>query len=156
MSDSLIDIFAKSAAVHLTILVAATLFFLMAGLRSIKHEEPDAPLFLALAFFFFVIHVFYIANYPDDSPISNPFAGFSIWHWTVVLAAPALVALYLVLGAVHLCFYRFRQGIYDLFFGATLVCYLYIIGGAWPLDVKAILTLVWGLTFFKLELNPAI
>jgi hypothetical protein len=155
MTESLTDIFAHSAVLHLTILVAAALFFAMAGLRSIKHEEPEGFLYLTLALFFFLIHLFYIANYPDDSPVTNPFREWSVWHWTVVLGAPALVVLYLMLGAVHLCLYRFRQGMYNFFFGMTLICYLYMLGGGWPLDVKAILTLAWGLTWFKLELNPA-
>lgn len=154
MNESLISIFAHSAVIHLTILVAASLFFLMAGIRSVKEDEPEALLYLSLAFFFFIIHIFYLANFPKDSPIASPLAKWSIWSWMVVLATPALVILYLVLGAVHCMFYRFRQGFYDIFFGGTLACYVYLLGEQWPLDVRAVLTLLWGLTWFKLELNP--
>jgi hypothetical protein len=156
MAESLIDIFTKSAILHLTVLVAAFLFFLMAGIRSVKEGEPEGFLYLTLAIFFFLIHLFYIANFPSDSPVANPFNDWSVWNWMVVLCAPALVVLYLTLGAIHCLFYRFRQGAYNLFFGASLACYVWMLGGEWPLDVRAILTVVWGLTFFKLELNPAL
>ncbi len=155
MTESLLDIFTHSAIVHVTALVAAFLFFLMAGLRSVKNREPEGFLFFTLALFFFLIHLFYIANLPDDSPMANPFRNWSVWNWMVVLATPALIVLYLVLGAVRCVLSRFHQGLYGIFFGLTLLCYVYLLGGNWPADAKAILTLIWGITWFNLELNHA-
>jgi hypothetical protein len=154
MTETLSDIFTQNVVVHLIALVAAFLFFLMAGLRALKHQDPEGFLFLTLAVFFFLIHIFYMANFPDDSPLLNPFTDWSAWNWLVVLAAPSLIALYLTLGAFHLFVLRIQQGLYGIFFGLTLVCFLYMVGGQWPLDVKGVLTLTWGTLWFNLELNP--
>lgn len=156
MLDSLTDIFAKSAQIHQVVFVAGIIFFVMAAMRSLKHDDTDAALHIALAFFFTIGHILCVVYYPNDSPIPNPFKSLDIWQWMVMLAAPALAVLFVVMGAMHLCFYRIRQGIYNLFFGGSLVAYIYFIGGGWPLDVKAFLTLTWGLTWFKLELDPAL
>jgi hypothetical protein len=87
--------------------------------------------------------------------MADPFRDWSIWNWMVVLAAPALITLYLVLGAMHCVLFRFHQGLYGIFFGLTLLCYVYLVGGEWPVDAKAILTLIWGITWFNLELSHA-
>jgi len=155
MTESLLDIFAHSAVAHVSALVAVFLFFLMAGLRSLKNQEPKGFLFFTLALFFFLIHLFYIANSPDDSSAADPFRDWSIWNWIVVLATPALIVLYLVLGAIHCVLFRFHRGLYRIFFGMTLLCYVYMVGGQWPVDARAILTLIWGVTWFNLELNQA-
>ena len=154
VTETLSEIFAQNTTLHLIALVTAFLFFLMAGLRSLKHEEPEGFLFLTISLFFLLIHIFYIANFPDISALINPFAGLTTWNWLVLLAAPGLIALYLALGTLHLFLLRFRQGLYNIFFGLTLVCFLYMLGGEWSADVKAILTLTWGSVWLNLELNP--
>ena len=155
MLDSLTDIFAKSAQMHQVIFVAAIIFFAMASIRSMSHDEMDSGLNIALTFFFLAGHILSVTFFPDNSPVPNPFATLNVWQWMVMLAAPALIVLYVIMGTLHLCLYRIRQGVYSIFFGSTLACYLYWLGGGWPLDVKAFLALAWGLTWFKLELDPA-
>jgi hypothetical protein len=48
-----------------------------------------------------------------------------------------------------------HDGLVKLFFGLTLLCYLYILGANWPLDIRAVLTLVWLGFFFKTEMAIA-
>ncbi len=156
MLDSLTDIFAKSAQLHQVIFVAAIIFFVMASLRSIKHDEMDSGLNIALAFFFLAGHVLSVTFFPNDSPVANPFKSLDVWQWMVMLAAPAFIILFVTMGTMHLCFYRIRQGSYSLFFGSSLACYMYWLGAGWPPDVKAFIALAFGLTWFKLELDPKI
>ena len=42
-----------------------------------------------------------------------------------------------------------------VFFGLTLLCYLYMVGQSWPIDVKGILTIIWLTMLFKTELSVA-
>ncbi|MBI5266545.1 MAG: hypothetical protein HY851_04850 [candidate division Zixibacteria bacterium] len=156
MTETLSDIVTRNALVHLVALLAGSLFLLVTGLRALRRENPEGFLYLTLALFLFLVHVFYISNFPDDSPVINPFADWSAWNWLVVLGAPSLILLYLTLGTYHLLALRVRQGIYGLFFGLTLLCFVYMIGGQWPTDVKGAVTLTWGTVWFNWELNPTL
>lgn len=154
MAETLSDIVARNALVHLVALLAAALFFLANGFRALRRENPEGFLYLTLALFFFLVHAFYISNFPDDSPVINPFVDWSAWNWLALLGAPSLIFLYLTLGTYHLFALRLKQGLYGLFFGLTLLCFVYMIGGQWPMDVKGALTLTWGTVWFNWELNP--
>ncbi|MEA2031264.1 MAG: hypothetical protein U9N55_06690 [candidate division Zixibacteria bacterium] len=42
-----------------------------------------------------------------------------------------------------------------LFFGLTLLCYLFIVGPHWPADCKGIMAIIYGGVWFNLEMKTA-
>jgi hypothetical protein len=155
MPVTLEHIFAEGASLLMTGLVATALFFLMAGLREIRNNQLQGLLFLTLALFFAGVHALYAVNLPADSPLARMLAGLGFWGWVGAIFAPALIGMYLVRGLVSFVLTHVRVGLIKLFFGLTLVCYLYMLGNTWPADVKGILIIIWGLTWLEVETSPA-
>lgn len=155
MEKALEYIFAGSSSLILPGLIAAALFFAMAGLREIKENCLEGFLYLALSLFFSLAHFFLLSNTTSASFISQAVAKPGFWDWLVSLLAPALIVLYLGFGLLNILAARFREALVKTFFGLTLACYLYLIGSHWPVDVRGILTLIWCGTWFDLELKTA-
>jgi hypothetical protein len=156
MEQPLEYIFAGSSFLILSGLVAAALFFAMAGLREIKESCLEGLLYLALSLFFVLAHFFLLFNTTSANCISHAVAQPDFWGWLISLLAPALIVLYLGFGLFSLLTARFREALVKTFFGLTLACYLYILGPHWPVDVRGILTLIWCGTWFDLELKTAL
>lgn len=148
-------IFAEGAFLLMTGLVAIALFFLMAGLREIRDRQLPGLLFLSLALFFAGVHVLYAVNLPADSTVARMLADLGFWGWLGAIFAPALIGMYFVRGLVSFVLTHLRAGLIKLFFGLTLLCYLYMLGDAWPADVKGILIIIWSLTWLEVETSHA-
>ena len=155
MPLTLEHIFAEGAFLLMTGLVATALFFLMTGLREVKNHQLQGLLFLSLALFFAGVHALYVVHLPADSSVSRMLADLGLWGWLGAIFAPALIGMYLVRGLVSFVMANLRVGLIKVFFGLTLVCYLYMLGDAWPADVKGILIIIWGLTWLNVETSHA-
>ncbi len=134
-------------------MVTAALFFLMVGLRELRSLRLEGFLYLMLAIFFGSCHLYYLFNLPIDAPSAFWLSKISFWDWCVQIFAPALIVLFLLLGIVNFGFSRFKAGLIKIFFGLTLVCYLFMVGIAWPTDVKGVMAVVWSFIWFDVELG---
>jgi len=155
MEQHLEYIFAGSSLLILSGLVAAALFFAMAGLREIKESCQEGLLYLALSLFFALAHIFLLFNATSANCINHAVAQSDFWGWLISLLAPVLIILFLGFGLFNFLTARFREALVKTFFGLTLACYLYMLGSHWPVDVRGILILIWGGTWFNLELTTA-
>lgn len=155
MESSIQHLLTGSYTLQLYGLLAAALFFAMIGIRELRDERLDGLLFLAMAGFFALAHLFYLLQLPVDSPLAGIVSQGEIWKWLAFVLAPVLIFLYLMFGLYSFVRYRFRDGLLKLFFGLTLLCYLYMLGQYWAVDVKGILTLTWTLIWLDVELGTA-
>ncbi|MBD3258426.1 hypothetical protein GF377_08325 [candidate division GN15 bacterium] len=152
MDQTIAQTFANGTIAQLAALLGLSVFFVIMGLRELKQEHPQGLVYLALALFLLLAHAFQFVHIPADGPLGNPLDGFNLWSWLVVIAAPALVALFIIRSLVSFAFSAGREGMVKLFFGLTLLCFMYMLGSDWPLDVKGILTAIWLVVLFHLEL----
>jgi hypothetical protein len=155
MDYSIAQAFINSSLLHLCALLAASMFFGMIGLKILQDEDLGGMLFIAFSIFFFCAHLLYLFNLPPGNPLTAIASEVNFWSWLVVLLAPVLIALYLLFGLHSFLKSRVRPGLVKVFFGLTLLCYLYMIGQSWPIDVKGVLTLIWCLTWFNVEFSTA-
>ncbi len=135
-------------------LVAAALFFAMAGLRELQSRVLEGLLYLFLSLFLVTVHACLLANLPPDGRLGLMIARMNLWTWLTLLYAPGLIALFLVRSVVSFFTEQYRPGLVKLYFGLTLICFLYMVGSSWPVDMKAILALLYGLVWFNVELCP--
>ena len=122
MEQYLVDIFAGSSFLIPSGLVAAALFFAMAGLREIKESCQEGLLYLALSLFFALAHFFLLFNATSTNCISRAVAQPDFWSWLISLLAPALIVLFLGFGLFSFLTARFREALVKTFFGLTLAC----------------------------------
>ena len=141
--------------ITLVLILSASLFFLMAGIRSIKSASLEGLLYIAVSAFFVIAHIFYLFNLPIDSPLSFVFSNIDLWIWLTVLFAPALIILFISFGIVSFLMDYFRFGLIKIFFGLTLLCYIFMLGHSWAFDIRGIITLLFCFIWFEIELNTA-
>jgi len=144
------QIFAEAAYFQLTALLTGALFFGMVGLRELRNENLNGYLFAAISIFFLAIHAFFLLNLTPTATLLN---NLGFWEWLVAFFAPALITLYLVFGFFNMLMAKISTGMVKIFFGLTLLCYLFMLGGNWPLDARGIIVLVWSGLWFDVELG---
>ena len=155
MSTGLTEIFADSAFLQLSGLLGLTLFFILVGFREIRHERPEGYLFLTISVFLAISHAVLLSSLASAHLKSPLFENLSLWVWLVALLAPAICVIFIVRALFNFAVEKHREGLIKLFFGLTLVCYLYLLGSNWPLDVRGFLTIIWLSFLFKTELAVA-
>lgn len=138
---------------QLSALLAAALFFAMAGLRELRREEYHGLFYIALSIFFLCAHGFLLWN-STQNIISVHNLG--IWQWLIKFMAPALIVLFLVIGTFGLLTARIGVALIKILFGASLICCLFLLGAHWPADIQGILVLLWSGLWFKMELKTAV
>jgi len=141
--------------ITLILMLSASLFFLMAGIRSLKYNCMEGLLYIALSLFFSVAHFFYIYNLPIDTELSFMLSNNQIWSWLTNIFAPTLIFLFISFGIVNFVLDYFRIGMIKIFFGLTLLCYIFMIGNNWAFDIRGIITLCFCLAWFEVELRTA-
>lgn len=146
-------ILANGSVFQLASMVGLALFFFMVGLRDIQGDRPEGYLYLSISLFFFLAHCLYLTNLPESEFTWQQIPGISLWSWLVLLVAPALIALFVLRSMFSFIILHGHIGMVKLFFGLTLFCYLYMVGADWPIDVRAVLTIIWLSFFFKMELG---
>lgn len=142
--------------ITLILMLGASLFFMMAGIRSLKSACIEGLLFFALSLFFAATHFFYFYNLPIDSPLSFTFSHNLLWSWLTFLFAPALIILFISFGLVNFVLDYFRVGLIKIFFGLTLLCYIFMIGNTWAFDIRGIITIIFCFIWFEVELKTAV
>jgi len=155
MEGTIQNIMAGSNTLQLYGLLTAALFFAMVGFRELRDERLDGLLFVVMAAFFAFAHVFYLVQLPPESALAGIITHVEIWKWLAFVLAPVLIFLYLLFGLYSFICSHYRDGLLKLFFGLTLLCYLYMVGQHWDVDVKGILTLTWTLIWLDVELGTA-
>lgn len=155
MEQHLIKVFSQSAYLILLGTTAIALFFFMAAIRELQSRHLDGLLFLALAVFFTVAHFVYLGSLPSASPIQPGEGSLGFWQWLNLFFAPALIGLFLLFGIYRLIANAPYAGLVKVFLGLTLLCYLYMVGADWPVDVKGILALLYCGAWFELGLRTA-
>lgn len=139
----------------LSALIAGGLFFVMVGVRELNVKHSDGLLYIMIGAFFFGSHFFLLSGLTDQNMIT---AGSSenlliVWTWLTSVFAPALIALFLIIGVYNFLLTRVKAGLTNVFFGLSLPAFLYWAGATWSVDIKGILTLVWTLIWFDVELE---
>jgi len=152
MDTGIIDIFAETSLFQLSGLIGLALFFALVGIREIRDERPEGSLFLVIAIFLTIAHAVLLNNLLSTT---GTLGSLNSWSWLVSLLAPALIVLFLARGLFNFARYENSDGLVKLFFGLTLFCFVFMLGSNWPLDVRAILTLIWVVVLFKVELAIA-
>jgi hypothetical protein len=152
MTPNLNEIFADSTYWQLSALVGLALFFLLAAIRELRDECAEGYLYLVIAIFLGVGHAVMLENALSCDPPIPFLANLDFWKWLVVLAAPPLIVLFIVRAIVSFVMAAGREALVKLFFGLTLLCFLYMVGTDWPSDVRGMLTIVWVGFLFKTEM----
>lgn len=155
MVYGLTDIVAQSAFFQLSGLLGLGMFFVLLGLREIQDDRPEGFLYLMIAIFLAVAHAVLLDNMISTTPELAVLGPINVWLWLVFLLAPALICLFLLRSMVNFALYQGRDGLFKLFFGLTLLCFVYMLGDHWPMDVRGILIIIWIGFFFKTEMAIA-
>ena len=144
------------AYIILCLMIAGSLFFMMSGIRALRNQLQEGWLYLTISLFFTAVHFFYLYNLPPDNSISLLAMRLDTFQWLTLFFAPALILLYLVVGIVSMVVAKFRNGLIRLFFGLTLLCYIYMLGTSWPMDIKGIITILFTLSYLEIEYRSAV
>ena len=152
VAPNLAEIFANSTFYQLSGLAGLILLFVLIGIREVRDDCPEGYFYLTVAVFLGVAHAVLLDNALSSSPELPFLANLDVWYWLIVLLAPALIVLFVVRALVSFVIMDNREALVKLFFGATLLCYLYMIGVNWPADIRGSLTIVWVGFLFKTEL----
>ncbi|MEW6411477.1 MAG: hypothetical protein AB1483_03280 [Candidatus Zixiibacteriota bacterium] len=145
----------SNSALYLSTLLAAALFFLMVAIREVKKEHYEGFMYFPLALFFGAVHGFVLWYLPIDSPMATVMARFTVWNWAIYILAPALIMLFIVLGIFNFLRIDTRSAMVKIFFGLTLLCYMFMLGMDWAPDVKGIITLLYCWAWFEVEIGMA-
>ncbi|MBD3402179.1 hypothetical protein GF420_04735 [candidate division GN15 bacterium] len=155
IEQEILHTFSNTAYLLLVGGVAASLFFAMASFREFHAGHVEGYFYLLLSLFFMAGHFVFMANLPVNHPLETLHGGLGVWGWLTHFLAPALIGLFVVLGLYRLMTASFQAGLVKVFFGLTLLCYLFMVGSHWPADVQGILTLVYTGAWFDLGLRTA-
>jgi len=154
--ERIFDIMLSDSSFFLLIgLLATGLFFLMVAIRDLMSDYYDGLMYVPLALFFITAHGFYLWYFPIDSPSSMFLADLGFWTWLGYCLAPALALLFILLGLFAVVRINLMTGMVKLFFGLTLVCFLFMLGSNWAADWKGIITLLYCMAWFHVELAAA-
>ncbi len=153
MEHAIAEIYSTGTIAQASGLIAMAIFFIVVSVRELRDEHPAGFFMFALSTFFAVIHVLLLAGVFTSGPLGQPIPHLNMWTWLASLLAPAVIGLFLLKGLYGLLSSDTREGMVKMFFGLTLLCFLHMIGTDWPVDVKAVMTVVWLTVFFKMELG---
>ncbi len=153
MEHDIATVFSDGFLLQLSALLAVAVFFLMVGIREVRDGNLQGFLFLTLAMFFLAAHVVQLIDLTTAGPGYHTPICLNAWTWLAAFLAPALIFLYLLRGLFGWVMSNWHEGLIKVFFGLTLLCFVYMIGYHWPADVRGILTFIWAALFFKVELE---
>ena len=145
-------VFTDFHSMMLIALLGGSLFFWMATLRELNDFCLEGFLHFALALFFGSAHFF--LWFHGESAIAKTVLelGWGFFGWLSLAVAPALIILYLIQGAYRMAVSHFRPGLIRIFFGITLLFYLFVLGADWPTDAKGIIVGLYCLIWLDIEL----
>ncbi|HWR82743.1 MAG TPA: hypothetical protein VN285_05535 [Candidatus Deferrimicrobium sp.] len=149
----ILEVIARVSILILTGLIGAALLFAMIGLKEVRSGCQEGVLYLAMAVFFGAAHFYLLTQTNLPASGTGSTSGFDFWRWAVTLLAPALLVLYFAFGLLDLFTRRLIEAKLKIFFGLTLVCYLYLLGRDWAGDLRGIIALIWCGIWFNLQLR---
>jgi hypothetical protein len=149
------DLFDLGAFMYLTGLLAAGLFFARMAISEIKSDHFDGLAYIPLALFFIGIHIVFLFVGKPQNTLFSFASRLDLISWFVLLFAPALVVLYLLFGLYDFIRMNVQNGLVRLFFGMTLVAFLYLIVPGWPMLFKALLTMLYCGVWVTIEVKTA-
>jgi hypothetical protein len=157
MDQYLNSLFGQASIYLLSGLVAAALFFIMVGIRELADNQHEGYLYVVIGLFFMGAHFYLLTNLPayQGTPAGSIQNLMLVWNWLVTIMAPALIALFLLIGLYNFVITQVKVGLTKLFFGISLTAFLYWLGQSWAVDLKGILTIVWTMIWFDVELETA-
>ncbi len=155
MDNFTVIIYSNISYYFLALMIVAALFFAMAGIRELKNQCMEGLVYLTIALFFVSAHLLLLFNIPIDNSLSYITSQLNIWIWLIIILAPALIFLFVSFGLVNFLFNNSRLGLVKIFFGLTLLCYLFMLGSSWPVDLKGIITFLFCFAWFEVELSTA-
>ncbi len=155
MQQFLSAIFADGHAAGFVASFAGILFFAAIAYREVRDGYMHGMLYYFVAIFFAAAHfaMILIAKTPFASSAFQPPSD--LFGWLNIAVGPALIALFIGLGSFRMAIAQYRYGLLRLFFGLTLLCYLYMIGPDWPLDIKAFICVAYVIAWFEVETAAA-
>lgn len=155
MQQFINTIFADGHAAGFVASFAGILFFAAIAYREVRDGYMHGVLYYFVAIFFAAAHfaMILIAKTPFASSTFHP--PTDMFSWLNMAAAPALIALFIGLGSFRMAINQWRLGLIRVFFGLTLLCYLYMLGSAWPLDVKGFIAAGYIIAWFEVETAAA-
>ena len=151
MDQQLAAIFSNASSLLLISSMTAALFFLGVGIREIRSGVLEGLLYFSVAAFFAASHFFYLLNIPDGARFAATVADLDLWGWVTTMFVPALIAMFLARSLFELARLQRGPALTQMFFGLTLVCFVYMVGAAWPADAKTIIAAFYGFTWLDLE-----
>lgn len=146
-------VFQDSSYYLLVSLISLAMFFILAMFRKFKESIIEGILYAVISLFFITAHFFYLHYIPVNGNLSYFMTRLDMWHWLVYIFSPALIFIFLVIGLYNLVMNYIKIGMTKLFFGLTLLCYLFMLGSIWPDELKGIITIFFLIAWFELELR---
>ena len=127
----------------------------MAAIRELKSDCYEGIFYIPLALFFGAAHGFAMWHFPMDDALGFIIADLTVWGWLALFLAPAVIILFLVLGIINLAQVHISAALVKIFFGLTLVFFLFETGANWPVDIKGMIAVIYCLTWFHAEFETA-
>ena len=137
----------------LCVLLIAALFFMTLGIRKLRKKHYEGFLYLLVTLFLVMVHIFYLISIPLDNELSYLTAQMNLWYWSVLMLAPSLIFLFIFFSFMNFVMNRYNIGAFNLFFGLSLLCFLFILGSDWPLVLKGVITFGFTFLYFKTEIR---
>nr|MBN2276477.1 hypothetical protein [candidate division Zixibacteria bacterium] len=147
------NFFSFNSFLYLTGLIAAAFFFAMVGIRELKSDRHEGLVYVALAIFFIAAHVIMLFSNFSSKTISDFNLMPGAWEWLILLLGPALVTLYILFGLFSFVKLHVGEAILKIGLGVSLIGILYFAGLEWPQEVRAMLVIIFGITWFGIELR---
>jgi len=151
MEQYLLELFARGSTFLAAILMAVCLHLVIHAVKDLRQGHPEGFLYLTLAIF---LGVGQFVAFEASTEMQTSERSM-ILPWAFKVFIPALLSLFFFRSLVAFALGKGREGLVKTFFGVTLVCFLYMLGDAWPVDVKLILACLWIFFLFKSELSIA-
>jgi hypothetical protein len=134
-------------------LIAASMVFIMLGIRWLKLDRHEGFMFIALAAFFLIANLAFLLIESSSTIISSIKLNFTFWHWIALLVGPAVIILYFVFGLYNLLKFEVGEAILKTILGIALIMILYAFGYNWSEIIKSALVLIFCIGWFTLELK---
>ncbi|MBN1211126.1 MAG: hypothetical protein JXA92_00985 [candidate division Zixibacteria bacterium] len=146
-------IYSDLGTLYLPGFVVFSISFASFGIRQIKQKGLDGIIYLIIALFFIAAHAYFLIEHPFRIFPGSVLDGISFIKWIELILAPPVILVFLISGLYAFIKTAFKEGLEKIFFGLTLYCFLYMLGGAWPLNIKAALAVIWLILFFGVEIK---
>ena len=99
------------------------------------------------------LHIYYLLDISLEQPIGIATGTLDLWSWLAFIYAPVLIALFLLSSLMSFITSRYHPGIVKAYFGLTLLCFLFMLGSHWAMDIRVIIASIYSGIWLNLELR---